>query len=98
MSGHRFEAGPVFIGRKVSVRFDPFDLRAVLVIADSGESVTAYPVDLAANRRVRRLPPTETSQATPPPLRSLEQLAEDMKQSPHDDQDDDHDGEAACVS
>lgn len=98
MSGHRFEAGPVFIGRKVTVRFDPFDLRAVLVIADSGESVTAYPVDLVGNRRVRRQPPPATSQATPPPLRSLEQLAEDMKQSPHDDQDDDHHGEAACVS
>jgi len=53
LSGHRFEAGPRFIGRKVTVRFDPFDLRSVLVLMDSGESVQAFPVDLAANRRVR---------------------------------------------
>lgn len=97
MSGRRFEAGPAFIGRKVTVRFDPFDLRAVLVIADSGESVTAYPVDLVANRRVRRQPPPASSRVTPPPLRSLEQLAEDMKPAQHDDHHNDHDGEAACV-
>jgi len=97
MSGRRFEAGPNFIGRKVTVRFDPFDLRAVLVITDSGESVTAYPVDLAANRRVRRQPPTEPAKATPPPLRSLEQLAKDVKPVQPDKHDDDHDGEASCV-
>jgi transposase InsO family protein len=97
MSGRRFEAGPNFIGRKVTVRFDPFDLRAVLVIADSGESVTAYPVDLAGNRRVRRQPPPDPGRTTPPPLRSLEQLAEDMKPAQPDDHDDDHEGEAAHV-
>jgi transposase InsO family protein len=75
MCGRRFEAGPNFIGRKVTVRFDPFDLRAVYVVADSGESVTAFPVDLAANRRVRRQPPPLPTLAAPPPLRSLEQLA-----------------------
>ena len=95
MSGRRFEAGPSFIGRKVTVRFDPFDLRAVVVIAASGESVTAYPVDLAGNRRVRRQTPPQPRQATPPPLQSLDQLAEDMK--PSRPQADDHDGEAACV-
>jgi len=97
MSGRRFEAGPAFIGRKVTVRFDPFDLRVVLVVADSGESVSAYPVDLAGNRRVRRLPAPEYGRAAPPPLRSLEQLADDMKSSQPDGHDDDHDGEATCV-
>jgi transposase InsO family protein len=97
LSGRRFEAGPNFIGRKVTVRFDPFDLRAVLVSAESGASVTAYPVDLPGNRRVRRQPPTEPGRATPPPLRSLEQLAEDLKSSPPDNHDDDHDGEATLV-
>jgi putative transposase len=83
MSGRRFEAGPNFIGRKVTVRFDPFDLRAVQVVADSGDSVTAYPVDLVANRRVRRQPPPATEGREKPPMRSLEQLAE-KKQPQHD--------------
>lgn len=76
MSGRRFEAGPNFIGRKVNVRFDPFDLRSVHVTAESGQTVTAFPVDLAVNRRVRRQPllaPTRTEQ---PPLASLEKLAD----------------------
>ena len=95
MSGRCFEAGPNYIGRKVTVRFDPFDLRAVLVIADSGESVTAYPVDLVGNRRVRRLPPPDPSRAAPPPLRSLEQLATDMQPAQHDGN---RAGEASHVS
>lgn len=97
MSGRRFEAGPNFIGRKVTVRFDPFDLRAVLVVTDAGDSVTAYPVDLAGNRRVRRLPQADPSRATPPPLRSLEQLTENMKPSRPDADDDELAGEAAHV-
>ena len=97
MSGRHFEAGPNFIGRKVTVCFDPFDLRSVLVRTDAGESVVAYPVDLVANRHVRRQPPLEPRRATPPALRSLEQLAEDMKPPQQDDHDDDHDAEAARV-
>lgn len=92
MSGRRFEAGPNFIGRKVTVRFDPFDLRAVLVIADSGESVTAYPVDLVGNRRIRRQPPPDPGREAPPPLRSLEQLAADMQPAQPDGN---HAGEAS---
>ena len=84
MSGHRFEAGPNFIGRKVTVRFDPFDLRAVQVVADSGDSVVAYPVDLVANRRVRRQPPPAAERREKPPMRSLEQLA-DQKPPRSDD-------------
>lgn len=93
MSGRRFEAGPNFIGRKVTVRFDPFDLRSVQVLTNSGDSVMAYPVDLVANRRVRRQQaPSEPGRTPPAPLRSLDRLAEDMKsqQTPghHDDDDD----------
>jgi hypothetical protein len=98
MSGRRFEAGPNFIGRKVTVRFDPFDLRSVMVISDSGESVLAHPVDLAANRRVRRQPPTAPGRTTtPPPLQSLDQLADDMKPPQQTDDSDDCDGEVAHV-
>lgn len=99
LAGRRFEAGPRFIGRKVTVRFDPFDLRSVLVVSDSGESMRAFPVDLAANRRVRRVPPPkDQSPAERPPLRSLDQLAHDMKppeDADHDD--DDQEEEGACV-
>jgi putative transposase len=78
MSGKRFEAGPRFIGQKVAVRFDPFDLRTVLVVAASGESEVAFPVDLSANRRVRRLPPYEGTKPKPSQLRSLDKLADEM--------------------
>ncbi|MEM7202551.1 MAG: DDE-type integrase/transposase/recombinase [Planctomycetota bacterium] len=80
LGGRRFEAGPRFIGRKVTVRFDPFDLRSVLAVTDSGESVRAFPVDLTANRRVRRQPsPAEDPPPAQPPLQSLDQLANDME-------------------
>jgi hypothetical protein len=97
LGGRRFEAWPRFIGRKVTIRFDPFDLRSVLVSSDSGETVPAFPVDLSANRRVRRqtlstgIPPPP-----PPPLRSLEQLAHDMQPPEGHDHDDD-DEQVTCV-
>ena len=96
LGGRRFEAGPRFIGRKVIVRFDPFDLRSVLVVTDSGESVLAFPVDLTANRRVRRLPsPAEDPPTTQPPLQSLDKLANELEASR--DNDDDQDEEGTCV-
>lgn len=78
LSGKRFEAGPRFIGQKVVVRFDPFDLRAVKVLASTGESEVAFPVDLTANRRVRRMPAIDGPKPTPPQMRSLEKLADEM--------------------
>lgn len=78
LAGKRFEAGPRFIGQKVTVRFDPFDLRSVRVVAPSGESAAAYPVDLSANRRVRRLPASQDEAAAPPRMRSLDKLADGM--------------------
>jgi transposase InsO family protein len=94
LRSQRFEAGPRFIGRKVTVRFDPFDLRSVLVVTDSGESVRAVPVDLTANRRIRRGPLTEDPPREQPPLRSLDRLANDMK--PPEDNDDQQE-EGTCV-
>ncbi len=95
LDGRRFEAGPRLIGRKVKVRFDRYDLRAVLVLTDSGEPVRAMPVDLRANRYVRRLPADQ--EATPkqpkPELRSLDQLADDLRRE-HLGEDDDAEG--AC--
>lgn len=101
LAGRRFEAGPRFIGRKVTIRFDPFDLRSVLVLSDSGESVLAFPVDLAANRRVRRqtLSTDGSPPPAPPPLRSLEQLAHDMeppKDDQHDDDNQTEEGAGVC--
>ena len=60
------------------MRFDPFDLRSVRVVAPSGESVVAYPVDLSANRHVRRQTVSEDETAAPPQMRSLDKLADDM--------------------
>jgi len=96
LKGRRFEAGPRFIGRKVEVRFDPFDLRSVLVYMDSGESLRAFPVDLAANRRVRRQPSAQESPRKQPPLGSLDKLANDMKPPEQDDDDDQEEG-GLCV-
>ena len=78
LHGKTFEAGPAFIGLRVTVRFDPFDRRRVFVASTHGASVTAYPVDRAGNRRVRRLPHTTEPAAAPTPLRALDQLAADM--------------------
>lgn len=92
MAGRRFEAGPGFIGRKVAVRFDSFDLRSVLVVTESGDHVMAHPVDLAVNRRVKRQGAPEPKRAPAPPLRSLEQLAADRSASTPRHQRDGHDG------
>jgi len=98
LKGRRFEAGPRFIGRKVKVRFDPFDLRSILVLMDSGESVRAFPVDLVANRRVRRQPSAQQSppERERPPLGSLDKLANDMKPPEQDDDDQEEGGLCVC--
>lgn len=70
LHNQRFEAGPLFIGQKITLRFDPFDLRTVRLLATDGERVL-YPVDLAQNRRVKREQP-EAVEPTDPTLRSLE--------------------------
>jgi transposase InsO family protein len=59
LRGKTFEAGPLLIGERVAVHFDPFDLRRVLVVGAEGKKHPAYPVDLYSNRYVRRNPPRE---------------------------------------
>jgi putative transposase len=81
LKGRTFEAGPFWIGERVSVLFDPFDLRKVVVEGKDGRAQEAFPVDLAGNRRVRREPPREPPpQAEGPPLRALEDLADRLEQ------------------
>lgn len=89
VQGRRFEAGVDFIGQKVSVRFDPRDLRRVLVIGRGGQSVAAFPVDLEGNTRVRRgqdQPKAEPRRSMP--LESLEGLARDLEGRDEDEEGD----------
>jgi hypothetical protein len=74
----RFEAGVRFIGRKVSVLYDPKDMRRVLISEDGSEPEAIFPVDLEGNRRVSRLPDEEPKDhgRRSIPLTSLEDLAD----------------------
>lgn len=79
LGGKTFEAGPRFIGQRVTVRFDPFDRRRIFVRSNNSETVTAYPVDRVGNRSVRRLPhDSEPTTAKTTRLRALEQLADEL--------------------
>jgi transposase InsO family protein len=79
LKGRRFEAGPHFIGHKLAVRFDPFDLRSVLIVLSNREERRIFPVDVSANRRVaRRALPAPTT--TRPELRSLERRARELEE------------------
>jgi len=74
-----FEAGVDFIGEKIVVRFDPFDLRKVRISREGeAEEREAYPLDLDANRRVSRLPDPEPPPRKEVPLQSLDRLADEM--------------------
>jgi transposase InsO family protein len=82
LHGNTFEAGPTFIAQRVKVHFDPFDLRRVWIESPRGGWVEAFPVDLVANRRLRRNPPPVGSLPAPPaPLRSLDGLAKRLEDS-----------------
>lgn len=86
MQGRRFEAGVNFIGQKVSVRFDPRDMRRILIVGRGGESAAAFPVDLEGNSRVKR--DQEDPKAEPRrsmPLESLDRLAREIESRDEDD-------------
>ena len=86
MQGRRFEAGVNFIGQKVSVRFDPRDMRRILIVGRGGESAAAFPVDLEGNTRVKR--DLEDPKAEPRrnmPLESLDRLAREIESRDEDD-------------
>lgn len=77
LKGKTFEVGPWFIGLRIKVHFDPFDLRRVFVEDPEGKLKEAFPVDLCANRYVRRNQPKEQKKiVNPPKLQSLKKLAE----------------------
>ena len=87
LQGRIFEAGPALIGQRVTVRFDPFDLRRVVIVTSDDRTQQAFPVDLAANRRVRRNPPPEPQEHPPVALRAIEELADQMDERQKPDQD-----------
>jgi hypothetical protein len=83
LRGKVFEAGPTLIAERVTVYFDPFDLRRVTVKDRRGKTMEAFPVDLWGNRYVRREPEKETPQVKQAPeLKALEDLAQRMDQAP----------------
>ena len=86
LKGKRFEVGPLLIGERIRVLFDPFDLRRITVVGRRGAEQQAFPVDLAANRHVARLvPQPQPKVSSPVPLRALEQLAE-RQEHPEDEE------------
>lgn len=94
VQGAAFEVGPSFIAERVTVRFDPFDLRRVLVSLKGRDPVEAFPVDLCGNRRVKRERPEPELAPDPRPLESLDEIARSLETvNPDDDhssQEDDH--------
>jgi len=81
LKGKRFEAGPHFVGQRIRVLFDPFDLRKVVIPYGEDKRREAFPVDLAANRHVaRRADPDRGPRRTPPTLRAMERLARRIDQ------------------
>jgi hypothetical protein len=82
LDGRTFEAGPSFIGQRVDLRYDPFDLRRVFLLAPDGTRVDAFPVDLAGNRRVRRRSGPDGAPPATTPLRSLARLADHIDPQP----------------
>jgi transposase InsO family protein len=80
LDGKRFEAGPAFIGQKVHLRFDPYDLRKVFLLRSGREPLPIFPVDLAGNRRLQRNPePPPPASGPIVPLRALQDLARRME-------------------
>lgn len=76
LKGSVFEAKPEWIGLRIEVRYDPYDLRRVVIASEHQAAQYAYPVDVRANRKVQRQKPKKR----PPdiPLRSLEAEAQDF--------------------
>jgi transposase InsO family protein len=76
LNSRSFEAGPRFIGRRIKVRFDPFNLRRVFVLEADGARLEVFPLDRSANLRVRRIQDQPVPAPDKRPLRSLTHLAD----------------------
>ena len=86
LKGRRFEAGPTWIGERITVRFDPFDLRRVSITGHDEKKHDAFPVDCQANRRIRRLADEPQPQRSdPPPLKAIASLAAQLDPRPDKD-------------
>ncbi len=72
----RFEAGVRFIGQKLEIRYDPFDLRRIWLVDEKNERHALRPVDLYANRHAKRQPEERPEPGQKPTLLALEQDAE----------------------
>jgi putative transposase len=83
LKGKRFEAGPFFIGQKLELRFEPFDLRRIWRVETDGSLRELFPVDLSGNRRVQRMPPPPPAPKAPPPLHALDQLRQRVEAQHH---------------
>jgi len=90
LKGKAFEAGPRFIGQKVKVLFDPFDLRKLLLIDHEDRREIIYPVNLAGNRYVSREPEAEAESKGQVELTSLEQLAQQQDEKQKSAEGEDH--------
>lgn len=77
----RFEAGPCYIVQKVTVRFDPFDLRCIWIGEHEKDLVQIFPIDHSGNRRIRRNPPVDPPKPPDIRLKGLDDLADRIDQS-----------------
>jgi transposase InsO family protein len=84
IAGKRYEAGPDWIGRKVVIRFNPYDLRQVYLEPQNGALLPLFLVDLVGNCHVRRNRADPMPSAPKPPLRSLDLLRQRTQEDRHD--------------
>lgn len=80
IDGKSFEAGVRFVGEKIDVRYNPFDLRRALISRDGVSEASAYPLDREANRKVRRDPEPVPEARPEVRLISLDRLAADRSE------------------
>lgn len=89
LKGKRFEAGVEFIGEKIQILFDPYDLRVVWIESEHHKSdVEAYPLDAVGNRTVSRQPDPPKKKKEKMKFSSLERLRRQMSQELNTDNDD----------
>ncbi len=93
LKGRIFEAGPTLIGQRVTVRFDPFNLRRVVITTPDSQTQHAFPVDLEGNRRVRRHLPVAPQNPPSADLKALEDLADRMDETQDPDHEENSDEE-----
>ena len=79
IKGKQFEAGVDYIGEKIEVHFDPFDMRKAYVKGGSLKEKAVYPLNLLSNQRIRRQPDKNEKQEIKIRLCSIEKLADKLE-------------------